>query len=51
MAGFLFEVNGADPLTIGIVAAVLAAFAVVASYLPARRASGLDPVVALRDQG
>ena len=49
MSGILFEVSGSDPATIGVVALVLGAVALVASYLPARRASRLDPLVAIRD--
>ena len=44
----LFEVKPTDPLTLAITAAVLAAAAMLASYLPARRASRIDPMSALR---
>ena len=44
----LFEVTPADPLTIAAVAALLAATAVVACLVPARRAMRVDPVTALR---
>jgi macrolide transport system ATP-binding/permease protein len=43
----LFGVNPWDPWTLGIVAAVLAAVGLFASYVPARRASRLDPIKAL----
>jgi putative ABC transport system permease protein len=46
----LFEVQPLDPITIGGVAILLAGVAVVAGWLPAWRASRVDPVSALRDQ-
>ena len=48
MEGLLFQVRPADPATFVAVAAVLAAVAALASYLPGRRATRVDPVVALR---
>jgi ABC-type antimicrobial peptide transport system permease subunit len=48
MSSLLFGVSPTDPLTYAVVSAGLAAVAVVAGYLPARRASRVDPVVALR---
>jgi putative ABC transport system permease protein len=44
----LFEVSPVDPLTFAIVAAVLGGAALLACYLPARRAASVDPVIALR---
>jgi predicted permease len=44
----LFEVGAGDPLSLASAAALLFASAAVAAYLPARRASRVDPVVALR---
>jgi putative ABC transport system permease protein len=44
----LFEVRPADPLTLAGVVLVLGIVTVVASYIPARRALGIDPAVALR---
>ncbi len=44
----LFEVNPADPLIYGAVAAMLLLVAEFASWLPARRATRIDPVIALR---
>jgi predicted permease len=48
MSAFLFGVGPVDPITYAAVAALLAAMTLVATYLPAHRASRVDPVVALR---
>ena len=48
MASFLFGVGPVDPITYAVVSVVLAAVALLATYLPARRASQVDPVIALR---
>ena len=48
MSAFLFGVGPTDPMTYAIVSGVLAVVALLATYLPARRASRVDPVVALR---
>lgn len=50
LAGILFGVKQTDPLTFLAVSAVLLSAAVVACYLPARRAMRLDPMSALRDE-
>jgi ABC-type lipoprotein release transport system permease subunit len=48
MESLLFGVDPIDPLTFGAVALALTAVALLASYVPARRASSVDPVVAIR---
>jgi ABC-type antimicrobial peptide transport system permease subunit len=45
----LFDTSVYDPVTLVIVPVVLVAVALAASYLPARRAAAVDPIVALRD--
>jgi len=46
----LFGLKPRDPLMISIAIAVLGAAGALASYLPARRAAGQDPMAALRDE-
>jgi putative ABC transport system permease protein len=50
MRALLFEVSPADPRTYVIVTAVLLVVALVAAYVPARRAAGVDPMLALRSE-
>jgi predicted permease len=48
MSALLFGVGPMDPMTYAVVSGVLAAIALVATYLPARRASRVHPIIALR---
>jgi putative ABC transport system permease protein len=48
LSTFLFGVSATDPITYAGVAALLLAITLLACYIPARRASKVDPIVALR---
>ena len=50
LSSLLFGVRPGDPVTLAASAAVLALVALGSAFAPARRASRLDPLVALRDE-
>ena len=48
LRGLLFGVSPVDPVTFVVIGATLAGVALLASYLPARRAASADPAASLR---
>src|SRR5262245_9857366 len=50
LEGSLYEVQPHDPQTYVVIAVLLAGIALLASYVPARRASVVDPAIALRSE-
>jgi predicted permease len=49
ISSMLFGVTAADPATFGIIVIVVAAVTLAASYVPARRAASVDPIVVMRE--
>jgi ABC-type antimicrobial peptide transport system permease subunit len=50
VASLLYEVSPTDPTVFSSITGTVIAVALLASWLPARRASRIDPIVALRDE-
>jgi putative ABC transport system permease protein len=50
LKSFLFGLSAADPMTFGIIPLLLAAVALLACYVPARRATKVDPMIELRSE-
>jgi ABC-type antimicrobial peptide transport system permease subunit len=50
LASLLYGVSARDPLTFAGIAALLAGISLFASWLPARRAARVDPIVAIRSE-
>jgi predicted permease len=50
MRSLLFQIEPTDPMTFGAIAALLGTIALIAGYIPARRAARIDPVNALRKE-
>ncbi len=50
MSSLLFNVSATDPLTYGVIAALLTIVALLACWIPARRATRVDPMIALRSE-
>ena len=50
LSGFLFRVSPLDPLTFGLITALLGLSGLLACYIPARRATRVDPLLALRSE-
>jgi putative ABC transport system permease protein len=48
VSGLLYEVGASDPVTFGAISLILSAVALAACYIPARKATRTDPMIALR---
>jgi len=48
VSGFLFEIEPTDPATFAATAVLVAAVSAIAAYVPARRATSVDPVTVLK---
>jgi ABC-type antimicrobial peptide transport system permease subunit len=50
LSSMLFGVTAADPITFAAISLLLAVVSLMASFLPARRAMRVDPIIALRSE-
>jgi ABC-type antimicrobial peptide transport system permease subunit len=50
LGALLYEVNAVEPVLFALTSVLMVAIGVLASYMPARRASSVDPAVALRSE-
>jgi len=50
LSAMLYQVSPFDPLVLGCAGSILAAFAVLATWIPARRATRVDPCIVLRSE-
>jgi ABC-type antimicrobial peptide transport system permease subunit len=48
LASLLFGVAASDPMTFAVIAVILSLVAMAAAFIPARRATAIDPAIALR---
>jgi putative ABC transport system permease protein len=48
LRGLLYQISATDPATFAFVAAALAAVGLIAAFVPAKRAAGVDPAISLR---